>query len=65
MTYGLNPRLFVENGPAVEARRASTRSSTAGFRAWRSLSENGRIALVDRALQAPANDLIDAYPIAL
>jgi hypothetical protein len=31
---------------------------------WRSLDENRRLALIEYALR-PANDLIDAYPLAL
>ena len=65
MTYGLSPRLFVENGPTVEADRARQLRSTNGFRAWRKLHRDIRFDLVDRALKAPANDLIDDYPLAL
>ena len=66
MAYGLNPRLFVENGPAVEAGRARELRSTDGVRIfWRKLHSDTRFDLVDRALKAPANDLIDDYPLAL
>ena len=64
MAYGLNPRLFIENGPAVRAAEAHARSSSAAFRAWRRLDAEKRLALVEKALRAPANDLHE-YPIAL
>ena len=62
MTYGLSTRVFVENGPAVRAIEAQASRSTA--RSWRALDADHRIALIEAAL-IPANDLIDAYPIAL
>ena len=65
MAYGLNRRLFIENGPAVEADRARQLRSSDGFRAWRKLHSDTRFDLVDRALKSPANDLIDIYPLAL
>ena len=65
MAYGLNPRLFVENGPTVEAQRARDISSTDSFRAWRKLNIDRRFALVEGALKSPANDLLDSFPIAL
>ena len=66
MAYGLNPQMFVENGPTIQAAGALARSSTMAFRAWRGLSEDGRLELVDKALSKPANDdLVDGLPIAL
>ena len=62
MTYGLSTRVFIENGPAVQAIEAQSLHSTA--RSWRALDEDRRLALIERALK-PANDIIDAYPIAL
>jgi len=62
MTYGLSTRAFVENGPAVRAMEARSARSTA--RSWRALDADRRLALINAAL-TPANDLIDAYPIAL
>ena len=62
MTYGLSTRVFIENGPAVQAIEAQSLHSTA--RSWRVLDEDRRLALIERALK-PANDIIDAYPIAL
>jgi hypothetical protein len=58
MTYGLSPRLFVENGPAVRA--AEVRNS---HRNWRALDPDNRFALIQTALR-PANDQ-DGLPIAL
>jgi len=64
MPYGLNPRLFVENGPAIHAGARARRSSVA-FRAWRNLDAERRLAIVEEALR-PANDEgPDGYPIAL
>ena len=62
MTYGLSTRVFVENGPAVRAIEVQTLRSTA--RSWRALDHEHRLFLVEQALK-PANDLIDAFPIAL
>lgn len=65
MAYGLNPRLFIEDGPTVEAQRAQRLRSTDSFRAWRKLNVDRRFELVEGALKAPANDLLDRFPIAL
>jgi uncharacterized tellurite resistance protein B-like protein len=62
MTYGLSTRVFIEDGPAAHAIEAQSLRSTA--KVWRSLDEERRLALIERALK-PANDIIDAYPLAL
>ena len=62
MTYGLSPRAFIEDGPAAQAIRVQASHSTA--RLWRALDEQRRLEAVERALQ-PANDLFDAFPLAL
>ena len=62
MTYGLGTRVLIENGPQAPAIRAQASHSTE--RSWRALDEERRIALIEQALR-PANDLIDAYPLAL
>ena len=62
MTYGLSPRVFIEDGPAVRVIEEEAKRSTA--RSWRALDEAHRLALIERALH-PANDRIDAFPIAL
>jgi hypothetical protein len=62
MTYGLNTRVFIEDGPTAQVAQADALRSTA--RAWRALDEARRLALVERAL-CPANDCIDAFPFAL
>jgi hypothetical protein len=64
MTYGLNRRLFVENGPAIRAAEAHARSSSDAFRAWGGLDANNRLAAVEIALRQPANDR-DEFPVAL
>jgi hypothetical protein len=62
MTYGLGTRAFIEDGAAVQSVR--TRSTYSTAQSWRALSAERRIALIEQALE-PANDLIDAYPLAL
>lgn len=64
MAYGLNPRLFIENGPANQAADALARSSSLSFRAWHSVDHDRRLALVEAALKVPANDNRDGCPIA-
>ena len=65
MTYGLNPGLFVEDGPANHAAKAAAARPAARFLPWRRLDAEHRLAVIERALQAPANDLIDGFPLAL
>jgi hypothetical protein len=62
MTYGLGTRVFIEDGPVEQVARAGALRSTA--RAWHALDEARRLALVERAMN-PANDCIDAFPMAL
>ncbi len=64
MTYGLNPRLFLENGPAIQAAEAHARSSTDAYRAWAGLDADRRLKLVENALKSAANDSAE-LPIAL
>ncbi len=65
MTYGLNPRLFIENGPAIQAAEALAHSSSNAYRAWQGIDRERRFALVETALKKPANDDCDGLPIAL
>jgi hypothetical protein len=62
MTYGLNRRAFVEDGPQAQLAHAAEIRSTA--RAWRALDEARKLELVEIAL-LPANDCIDVYSLAL
>ena len=62
MTYGLSTSAFIEDGPAVQAMR--TRSSYSTARSWRAPHRRARLALIEQAL-TPANDRIDAFPLAL
>ena len=62
MTYGLSPRVFIEDGPAEQVMKVQSTRSTA--RSWRALDAESRFAAIEQALR-PANDLIDAYPMAL
>ena len=64
MAYGLNPRLFVENGPAIQAAEAQSRSSSDAFRAWAGMDAEHRLAMVENALRSVANDSAE-LPIAL
>ena len=64
VTYGLNPRLFLENGPALQAAAAHARSSSDAYRAWAGLDAKHRLELVEKALHSAANDRA-ALPIAL
>jgi hypothetical protein len=63
MIHGLSTRAFIEDGPAVQAIEARATHSTA--RSWRALDRRQRLALVERVLSLPANDLFDSYPPAL
>ena len=65
MAYGLDHRLFVENGPAVTAAEAHGARSSAIYRAWRELSPQRRLDIVERALKPANDDTVDGYPIAL
>lgn len=62
MAYGLNDRLFIENGPALHAAGVLARRRSI----WRALDAERRLALVNGALSRPANEnLIDGLPVAL
>jgi hypothetical protein len=65
MAYGFNPRLFIENGPAIRADEALARSSNIPFHAWKRFDRERRFALVEQALRVPANDDCDGFPVAL
>ena len=62
MTYGLDTRLFIENGPAAHA--ADARRARRAYRIWRALDSRTRLNLVERAMK-PANDADDGLPLAL
>ena len=65
MAYGLNPRLFLENGPAIRAAEARESRSSDAFRAWRNLDADKRLSLIEKALRQPANDDEADLPVAL
>lgn len=65
MTYGLNRSLFLEDGPAVQAADAAASRPSVRFLPWRRLNAEHRLAVIERALKSPANDVIDGYPLAL
>ena len=55
MAYGLNPRLYLENGPAVEAGKARARSSAVEYQSvWEALGREQRMAIIDRQLRSAA-----------
>jgi hypothetical protein len=54
--------MFIEDGPAEQVMKVQSTRSTA--RSWRALDADSRFAAIEKALR-PANDLIDAYPMAL
>jgi hypothetical protein len=62
MTYGLSTRAFIEDGPVAQVARADMLRSTA--RTWRALDAAHKFDLVEQALK-PANDCVDAFPLAL
>lgn len=65
MTYGLSPRLSVEDQADVHAESVAAARNSARFRGWRILNEEKRLAAVDLALKSPANDFVDDLPLAL
>jgi phage-related baseplate assembly protein len=55
MAYGLNPRLYLENGPTAELAKAQARSSAAEYQSvWEALSREQRLAVIDRHLRPAA-----------
>lgn len=65
MAPDFDPRLFIENGPAIQAAGVLARSSSIPFHAWKSFDREHRLALVEQALRVPANDDCDGLSIAL
>ena len=65
MAYGLNPGLFLENGPAVTAAEAHGARSSEMYRVWRELNAERRLDIVERALKPANDDMADGFPIAL
>ena len=65
MTYSIDRGLFVEDGPAIHAASIASARNFARFRSWRKLDPDHRLDAVEKALVAPANDLVDAFPVAL
>ena len=55
MAYGLNPRLYLENGPVIYADRAQKRSSATDYQSvWEALGREQRMAIVERQLRKAA-----------
>ncbi len=65
MAYGLNPGLFLENGPALQAAQQRNSRSSTVYRAWRGLDQDRRLAVIERALKPANDDGVDGYPLAL
>ena len=62
MPYRRRPGLLIDKDTTV---RAASRSIGTRFRTWQALDAERRMQAVNEALKAPANDLIDSYPLAL
>ena len=64
MAYGLSTRAPAED---VLTQRALARASGTwgGYQAWRKLDPEKRLEIIEQALAAPANDVLDGYPLAL
>ncbi len=61
MAYDLGPLVARTSKSAIlENRRSRLR-----FAGWQRLAPDSRLEVVERALSAPAKDMIDFYPIAL
>ena len=55
MAYGVSHRLYLENGPAIEAAKAQARSSAASYQSiWEALDPKQRMALIDPQLRTAA-----------
>jgi hypothetical protein len=64
VTYGQCAR--ASNEPTVVQRALERASgSWGGYQAWHRLDPESRLDLVEQALSAPANDLVDDLPLAL
>jgi hypothetical protein len=65
MAYGIESPRFLD-GSAVSAERARFARSVRTDRAWRELSAQSRLELIEKALEKPANDdMPDGLPVAL
>ena len=62
MTYGHSTRAPAES--AVEKALARASGTWGGYQVWRQLDADRRFQMIEQALN-PANDRIDAYPMAL
>jgi hypothetical protein len=65
MTFGLRPWGFVAEGRAVHAAEAAAARPSTRFLPWRKLDPDCRLKMIEHALSAPANDLVDELPLAL
>jgi hypothetical protein len=64
MAYGLSTRAPAAN--SLVQRSLDRASETwGGYQAWRQLDYEKRLELIEQALAAPANDIIDNFPLAL
>jgi hypothetical protein len=63
MTYGHSARALADSA-LVEKAVARASGTWGGYQAWRQLDADHRLQLIEQALK-PANDCIDAYPMAL
>lgn len=60
MAYGTDTAVFNASAPVAQV----PEHGSLRLQAWRTLDEQSRLQLVERALR-PIHDLIDGYPLAL
>jgi hypothetical protein len=64
MAYGLSTR--APAAASLTQRALARASATWGdYQAWRQLDSEKRLELIEQALAATANDVVDDYPLAL
>jgi hypothetical protein len=65
MTYRLDDSLFIENGAAARSAQSAAARPAVRFLPWRKLDSERRLTIIKKALNAPANAVIDGFPVAL
>lgn len=65
MIHGNGTAVPATNGETATRAAAKSTRAWSGFRAWRQLEAEDRLALIESALRIPANDFADELPLAL
>ncbi len=65
MTYTLQRRLFVENGPTQQASDVAATRAPARFLLWRTLDSERRLKAIEKALNGGHAPAHDGLPLAL